>query len=63
MTTGLQPADLVVLAGRPSMGKTAFTMNIAEHAAIKNGKPVLVFSMEMPGDALGHAYDVFTWTN
>ncbi len=52
MTSGLQPADLVVIAGRPSMGKTGFAMNIAEHAAIKNGKPILVFSMEMPGDAL-----------
>jgi replicative DNA helicase len=52
MTSGLQPADLEVIAGRPSMGKTAFAINIAEHVAIKNKKPVLVFSMEMPGDAL-----------
>lgn len=52
MTSGLQPADLVVVAGRPSMGKTAFAINMAEHAAIKNNKPVLIFSMEMPGDAL-----------
>lgn len=52
MTSGLQPADLIVVAGRPSMGKTAFAINIAEHAAIKDRKPVLVFSMEMPGDAL-----------
>ncbi len=52
MTSGLQPADLVVVAGRPSMGKTSFAMNIAEHAAIKAGKPILIFSMEMPGDAL-----------
>jgi replicative DNA helicase len=52
MTSGLQQADLVVVAGRPSMGKTAFAMNIAEYAAIKGGKAVLVFSMEMPGDAL-----------
>lgn len=52
MTSGLQVADLVVIAGRPSMGKTAFAINIAEHAAIKYKKPVLVFSMEMPGDAL-----------
>jgi replicative DNA helicase len=52
MTSGLQPADLVIVAGRPSMGKTAFSMNIAEHASINNDKPVLVFSMEMPGEAL-----------
>jgi replicative DNA helicase len=52
MTSGLQPADLVVIAGRPSMGKTAFAINIAEHAAIKDKRPVLIFSMEMPGDSL-----------
>ena len=52
MTSGLQPADLIIVAGRPSMGKTTFAMNIAEHAAIKSGKPVLVFSMEMPGESL-----------
>ncbi len=52
LTTGLQPADLVIVAGRPSMGKTTLAMNMAEHAAIKAQKPVLVFSMEMPADAL-----------
>ena len=52
MTSGLQPADLVIVAGRPSMGKTSFAMNIAEHAAIKTQTPVAVFSMEMPGEAL-----------
>jgi replicative DNA helicase len=52
MTSGLQPADLIIVAGRPSMGKTSFAMNIAEHVAIKSGKGVAVFSMEMPGDAL-----------
>lgn len=52
MTSGLQTADLIIVAGRPSMGKTTFAMNIAEHAAIKSGKPVLVFSMEMPGESL-----------
>lgn len=52
MTTGLQPADLVIVAGRPSMGKTTFAMNIAENAAIGEKLPVAVFSMEMPGDAL-----------
>jgi replicative DNA helicase len=52
MTSGLQPADLVIVAGRPSMGKTTFAMNLCENVAIKNNKPVLVFSMEMPGDSL-----------
>ncbi len=52
MTSGLQPADLVIVAGRPSMGKTTFAMNIAENAALEAEGPVLVFSLEMPGDAL-----------
>ncbi|MES9945540.1 MAG: replicative DNA helicase [Candidatus Thiodiazotropha sp.] len=52
MTSGLQHADLIIVAGRPSMGKTTFAMNIAENVAIQGGKPVAVFSMEMPGDAL-----------
>ena len=52
MTTGLQEADLVIVAGRPSMGKTTFAMNIAENAAIADKLPVAVFSMEMPGDSL-----------
>ncbi|HIG07189.1 MAG: replicative DNA helicase [Methylococcales bacterium] len=52
MTSGLQPADLVIVAGRPSMGKTTFAMNLAENVAIKAKKPVAVFSMEMPGDQL-----------
>lgn len=51
-TAGLQNADLIIVAGRPSMGKTAFAINIAEHAAIKEKKSVAVFSMEMPGDSL-----------
>lgn len=51
-TSGLQPSDLIIVAGRPSMGKTTLVMNMAEHAAIKAGKPVLVFSMEMPSDSL-----------
>ena len=51
-TAGLQPSDLVIVAGRPSMGKTTFAMNIAENAAIQQGKPVAVFSMEMPGEQL-----------
>lgn len=52
LTSGLQEADLVIIAGRPSMGKTLMAMNIAEHAAIKFTKPVLVFSLEMPGESL-----------
>ena len=52
MTSGLQPADLIVIAGRPYMGKTTFAMNIAENVAIKSQLPVAVFSMEMPGEAL-----------
>lgn len=52
MTSGLQPSDLVIVAGRPSMGKTILGMNIAENVAIKNRAPVLIFSMEMPGEAI-----------
>ncbi|HHM06383.1 MAG TPA: replicative DNA helicase [Gammaproteobacteria bacterium] len=52
MTSGLQPGDMVIVAGRPSMGKTTFAMNIAEHAAIKSKLAVAVFSMEMPGEQL-----------
>ncbi len=47
MTAGLQPGDLIVLAARPSMGKTALALNIAEHVAVNEGLPVVVFSMEM----------------
>lgn len=52
MTSGLQAGDLVVVAGRPSMGKTALAMNFIEHAAIELGLPVAMFSMEMPGSQL-----------
>ncbi|GBE10301.1 replicative DNA helicase [bacterium BMS3Bbin12] len=52
LTSGLQSADLIIVAGRPSMGKTTFAMNLAEHAAIKCKVPVAVFSMEMPGEQL-----------
>jgi replicative DNA helicase len=52
LTAGLQPADLIIVAGRPSMGKTTIAMNIAENVALKSNKPVAVFSMEMPGDSL-----------
>jgi replicative DNA helicase len=51
-TAGMQRGDLIVIAGRPSMGKTAFAMNIAEFAAIQMKCPVAVFSMEMPGESL-----------
>lgn len=52
MTCGLQESDLIVVAGRPSMGKTALAMNLVEHAAMKEEGAVLVFSMEMPSDLL-----------
>ncbi|MDF2940734.1 MAG: replicative helicase [Gammaproteobacteria bacterium] len=52
LTSGLQPADMIIVAGRPSMGKTTFAMNIAENVAMNSPKPVLVFSMEMPKEAL-----------
>ena len=52
MTSGLQPGDLVIVAGRPSMGKTAFSVNIGENVAIEAGLPVAVFSMEMGGTQL-----------
>ena len=51
-TAGLQPGDLIIIAGRPSMGKTTFAMNIAENVAIRCAKPVAVFSMEMPAEHL-----------
>ncbi|HEX3868780.1 MAG TPA: replicative DNA helicase [Gemmatimonadaceae bacterium] len=47
LTSGFQPADLVIVAARPSMGKTAFTLNIAQHAAIEHSVPVAFFSLEM----------------
>jgi replicative DNA helicase len=52
LTAGLQAGDLVIVAGRPSMGKTTFAMNIAEHVAIKEGLPAAIFSMEMPDEQL-----------
>lgn len=51
-TAGLQAGDLIIVAGRPSMGKTAFAMNIAEHAGTHANVPVAVFSMEMGGSQL-----------
>lgn len=53
MTTGMQPGDLVILAARPSMGKTSFALNIAEHVGVTLGKPVAIFSMEMINEQLG----------
>ncbi|MEM7208310.1 MAG: replicative DNA helicase [Pseudomonadota bacterium] len=52
LTSGLQPSDLIIVAGRPSMGKTTFAMNIAEHTAMNQDKAVAIFSMEMPGEQL-----------
>lgn len=52
MTSGLHPATMIVIAGRPSMGKTALAMNIAEHVAIDQGLPVGVFSLEMSSEEL-----------
>ena len=52
MTSGLQAGDLIVLAARPSMGKTALAINIAEHVALNEGLPVAVFSMEMGASQL-----------
>jgi len=49
MTSGLQPGDMIVVAGRPSMGKTAFALNIAEHVGVEQRLPVAIFSLEMSG--------------
>jgi len=51
-TAGLQPGDLIIVAGRPSMGKTAFAINIAEYVAMQYGAPVAIFSMEMSSSQL-----------
>lgn len=51
-TSGLQKSDLIIVAGRPSMGKTTFAMNIAENAAMESSAPVAIFSMEMPAEQL-----------
>ena len=52
MTAGLQPSDLIIVAARPSMGKTTFAMNLAENVAMNEEKPVLVFSLEMPAEQI-----------
>ncbi len=51
-TAGLQPSDLVLIAARPSMGKTAFVLNIAQHVAFKQGLPLVIFSLEMSKEQL-----------
>jgi replicative DNA helicase len=53
LTSGLQPANLIIVAGRPSMGKTALCLNIAEHVAIQEQKPVVFFSLEMSDQEMG----------
>ncbi|RPI76069.1 MAG: replicative DNA helicase [Desulfobacteraceae bacterium] len=53
LTTGLQPSDLIIIAGRPSMGKTALALNVGYHAAAETGKGVVVFSLEMSKMQLG----------
>ena len=51
-TAGLQPSDLIIVAARPSMGKTTFAMNLCENAAMLHDKPVLIFSLEMPSEQI-----------
>ena len=51
-TSGLQPSDLIIVAGRPSMGKTTFAMNLVENALMRSEKSILVFSLEMPAESL-----------
>ena len=51
--SGFQPSQLIVVAGRPGMGKTSFALNIAEHVAVQEGRPVAIFSLEMSRDQLG----------
>jgi len=52
MTAGMQPSDLIIVAARPSMGKTTFAMNLAENAAMTSDKPALIFSLEMPSEQI-----------
>ena len=53
VTSGLQPSDLIIIAARPAMGKTAFALNIAQQSAVKAGASVLIFSLEMSQEQLG----------
>jgi replicative DNA helicase len=53
LTAGFQPSDLIIIAGRPSMGKTAFCLNLAEYAAIEKKIPIAIFSLEMSKEQLG----------
>jgi replicative DNA helicase len=52
MTAGFQPSDLIIVAGRPSMGKTAFCLNVAQYAAVENKIPIAIFSLEMSKEQL-----------
>ncbi len=51
-TSGMQPSDLIIIAGRPGMGKTAFSLNIAQHVGTRVGRPVAIFSLEMSKEQL-----------
>ena len=51
-TSGFQPSDFILIAARPSMGKTAFVLNVVEHVAVKKGLPCMVFSLEMSKEQL-----------
>ena len=52
MTSGLQKGDLIILAARPAMGKTAFALNIAHNVAYQAEEPVAIFSLEMPAESV-----------
>ena len=52
MTSGLQPGDLIIIAGRPSMGKTSLALNMCEYVSVDTGLPTAVFSMEMASTQL-----------
>ena len=52
LTSGLQPSELIILAARPSMGKTAFALNLAENIGVRGNKPVAIFSLEMSKESL-----------
>ena len=52
LTSGLQPSELMILAARPSMGKTAFALNLAENVGVRGNKPVAIFSLEMSKESL-----------